>query len=1369
MRIVVLISALLALCTIARSQATLFSTDFEGGNSFTSSGSTSPNDWIVSTCAGNGITLPGSQSLYLSQGGPTPADCGATGAIQYSFANSPSGILETFVSTTIDATCASAIQVNFDYTITSTFGEDFAELVYSTDGGTNWIPVGSPLTNSGTWINTNIALPALLDFSSFLLGFKYTFNDANNAGFPLAVDNITVSGTDTQVPLMTCSAIGTLSTNEFCQAIVDDYSKYIITLSDNCTDSADISFIYNPIPGTVISGNPGDFFTVDLVAVDESGNQSNACSISIEIIDNDLPVFTQCQGDTVLYVDNNCETVVPDFVPFVTVTDNCSSTFTFTQTPPAGTQLSGTAVQAVSLEVFDEAGLSATCNFNITPTDTITSTITCPANQQAIVNGTCQNVLADYTSLAVTADNCGTSFTVSQSPVPGTTISSDQLITFTLNGGFPSTTKQCTFTVELIDTTAPSITCPSGPTEYVNSSCDFVLPDYSAGILWSDNCESTISNMTVSQSPVPTTPIQSNTTVTIMMTDPSGNSNSCNLLVTVLDTISPTIVCPNDTTHPTDLNCQAPMRNYVPLASGTDNCTASGSLIYSQTPVPVTQFSLPTLVTIVVEDASGNQNSCQFTVTPIDTTAPTLTCPPTVQFSTNNGCSYLLADESAIVTVDDNCTSSTNLILTQTPAAGVLIPAGTSQITFEYEDESGNSSSCNVAVTVIDDVNPVITLCPPSISIVADANCSATLGDYVGDLTATDNCTSVGNLTISQSPIPGTVISASQMVTMTVTDEEGNTEQCAFTASISDTTSPVVTCPSDIQLAINSNCEYVTPDFGPDVTGIDNCSSLANMTISQNPLAGTTQNGITAVLITLTDEQGNSSQCTTTITPIDNQAPQITCPTPAPIDNGTACDLVLPYYGTSAPVIDNCSNFTITQNPAQGTIVQTGTTQITLTVTDAGGNQANCTFSLEVNENQAPTITCPTNISSCDPIVTYVDPTFNDNCFAFLTQTDATGLSSGDAFPIGITSLEYTVSDSSGNTASCTFNVEVLEYPNANIALDTIALCGVNSAFLQADPANGEWTVLSGSGSFNNQFANETGVNNLPFGTSEFIWTVATASCGTESDTITVINSMAPSPANVQDTFIACGMTEANLFTATPSSGTGMWTTLQGGTIVNPTSPVTTVTNLTSGWNDLIWTVSSPGCPSNSDTLRILSSGNVQINQADTAICFDDFEPFTLNGTPLGSGQIGNWSFELGGGTFSSTNSSSTTVNSVELGENTIVYSIEYEECPEDSYTLTVIANYCDEFDPIFPTVITPNGDGKNDVFEVQNLEKIYPNCHIVIYNRWGSVVFESTGYADPWNGRYKGEPLPMGTYFFKLELNDEENRIFNGPISIIH
>src|SRR5690606_27828033 len=137
-----------------------------------------------------------------------------------------------------------------------------------------------------------------------------------------------------------------------------------------------------------------------------------------------------------------------------------------------------------------------------------------------------------------------------------------------------------------------------------------------------------------------------------------------------------------------------------------------------------------------------------------------------------------------------------------------------------------------------------------------------------------------------------------------------------------------------------------------------------------------------------------------------------------------------------APVIDNCSNYSIDQSPAPGTTVQTGATDIMLTVTDAGGNTASCTFALTVIETEVPTITCPTDISTCDPLVNYTDPLFNDNCFAFITQTDNTGYTSGAIFPIGQTVLEYTVSDSSGNTDNCTFIVEILDYPSQATILE---------------------------------------------------------------------------------------------------------------------------------------------------------------------------------------------------------------------------------------------------------------------------------------------------------------------------------------------
>src|SRR5690606_16251098 len=149
------------------------------------------------------------------------------------------------------------------------------------------------------------------------------------------------------------------------------------------------------------------------------------------------------------------------------------------------------------------------------------------------------------------------------------------------------------------------------------------------------------------------------------------------------------------------------------------------------------------------------------------------------------------------------------------------------------------------------------------------------------------------------------------------------------------------------------------------------------MSISQNPAIGSTQNGITNVLITLTDEAGNSNSCFTEINPIDTEAPTITCPSPAPVNNGTACDFALGTYSGMSLVLDNCPDYTIVQSPSAGTIVNTGTTTITLEVTDAGGNTATCNFDLVVFETEDPVITCPGNIAGCDPQVSFSDPIFS--------------------------------------------------------------------------------------------------------------------------------------------------------------------------------------------------------------------------------------------------------------------------------------------------------------------------------------------------------------------------------------------------------
>ncbi|WP_461489281.1 T9SS type B sorting domain-containing protein, partial [Pontibacter sp. HJ8] len=71
------------------------------------------------------------------------------------------------------------------------------------------------------------------------------------------------------------------------------------------------------------------------------------------------------------------------------------------------------------------------------------------------------------------------------------------------------------------------------------------------------------------------------------------------------------------------------------------------------------------------------------------------------------------------------------------------------------------------------------------------------------------------------------------------------------------------------------------------------------------------------------------------------------------------------------------------------------------------------------------------------------------------------------------------------------------------------------------------------------------------------------------------------------------------------------------------------------------------------------------------------------------------------------------------------------------------------------PNGFTPNGDGNNDRWVIRNLSVLYPDCRVTVYNRWGSPVFESKGYAKEWDGTHNGKRLPDGTYYSIIEFGD--------------
>lgn len=85
---------------------------------------------------------------------------------------------------------------------------------------------------------------------------------------------------------------------------------------------------------------------------------------------------------------------------------------------------------------------------------------------------------------------------------------------------------------------------------------------------------------------------------------------------------------------------------------------------------------------------------------------------------------------------------------------------------------------------------------------------------------------------------------------------------------------------------------------------------------------------------------------------------------------------------------------------------------------------------------------------------------------------------------------------------------------------------------------------------------------------------------------------------------------------------------------------------------------------------------------------------------------------------------------------------------------------------PVVPNTFTPNGDGVNDTWEIKYLES-YQGATVEIFDRGGNKLFFSNGYTSAWDGTFKGQPLPVGTYYYIINPKHGRKAI-SGNITII-
>ncbi len=315
------------------------------------------------------------------------------------------------------------------------------------------------------------------------------------------------------------------------------------------------------------------------------------------------------------------------------------------------------------------------------------------------------------------------------------------------------------------------------------------------------------------------------------------------------------------------------------------------------------------------------------------------------------------------------------------------------------------------------------------------------------------------------------------------------------------------------------------------------------------------------------------------------------------------------------------------------------------------------------------------------------------------------------------------------------------------------------------------WTALSGGTILGNATAPTAIASGV--GVYELVVTNIYNSCE-DRDTVSVSidqQEAATLPANYnicEDNTIVMG----NL----PAATTAVWTTTGAVQAQLSTEGNTATITALSGSITLIYTLSAPGCENYSaDTITISrenppvaiddqlfiqgNGGFGRINLLDNDQRNGPVTVTLLDEVPFGDLVFlnGDFSFEAGQGV---------------SGEFTLAYEICSNTCDLcDQGLLTVRVDASGERPAVY-NAITPNGDGLNEtlIFDILNVSgQEFPNNELIVFNRWGDILYEAKPYTNDWNGTNKsGQEIPEGTYYYILRLDIGQGEIIRGDVTII-
>lgn len=673
--------------------------------------------------------------------------------------------------------------------------------------------------------------------------------------------------------------------------------------------------------------------------------------------------------------------------------------------------------------------------------------VTCPTNQVVAGGANCTATVNNLTATAT--DQCGTVASITNNAPVGNVFpagTTQVVFTATDNSGNTGT---CAMSVVVTANTALQVqNCPTDTVEVnatVNCSAAINYPTITA-------INPCVSNANFSYNcnfPVGTVRPVGFTTVVCTATQlgNGGGQATCTFVVQVKDAAAPQMQCPSAITlnaNGTDCFVVNPV---LGTATVTDNCS-TGLTAQIDADLIDTLFTGIHNLVYTSEDAAGNTASCTQNVTILEQSAPVLNCPASIELSAGPTCTAVAEWDKPTPT--DNCTAPEAIILTSTFGSGDDFSVGVTAVTYFATDASGNQSTCSFDVVVIENVPPVLTPCPSSKFIILPTNKCDTVITWIPP-TATDNCALD---TIISNFIPGaTFPSGVSEVLYIAIDEAGNRDSCSFLVSAIDGIAPVfVDFPADIVINNASPCGAILSI--PEPTATDNCDP--NPVISYaGSLQDTFPIGTTKIEIRVEDASGNTTLDTLIIT-VNAIQPKSFGNIPS---NQVLYGCASVATWTEPTVQGFCEEPVLTSSHNSGDVFPVGTTTVVYKATEPNGSFITASFTITINDTIPPVFNCPGNATvsvagavvtdpggmvanvaattGCQSVtMTLKTPSATDNCDQVLTVVQTGGPASPGNFPAGVHTLTYKVTDSFGNTATCSYTVTVAAFTVAAPSID---------------------------------------------------------------------------------------------------------------------------------------------------------------------------------------------------------------------------------------------------------------------------------------------------------------------------------------------